>query len=118
MKSKMIDDFKKLLVVVRRYIDVNIEYAKLTAAEKFTMLAGAMAVAVAAMLCAAFMLFFLGFSCAELFKTLMAPALAYLCTAGIFLVLFIIVLLLRRPLLQTPLARFITSILFDKKPKE
>lgn len=114
MKANLLDEIKQLIAVLRRYITLNVEYAKLTAAEKITLLSSHLAVAVIIMVTGAFMLLFLGFSCAELFKLFMAPALAYLSTAGVFLILVVIVILLRKTLIINPISRFITSILFDR----
>ena len=47
----------------------------------------------------------------------MCPALAYLSTAGIFFVLCLLLVLLRKPLILTPISRLLTRILFDRKPK-
>ncbi len=117
MKSKIMDEIKRLVAISKRFIMLNIEYAKLTAAEKFTMLAGMMAIGILCLACSCFILIFLGFACVELFKLFMTPALAYLSTAGIFLVIVVLLILLRKPLVVTPISRMITRILFGNKSK-
>lgn len=117
MKSKLIDQLNLLKADVLRFIEVNVEYAKLTAAEKFTMLGGMLVIGVVSLAAIGFIFIFLGFSCAELFKLFMSPALAYLSTAGVFLVLCIVLILLRNPLIMTPISRLLTRILFDQRQK-
>ena len=116
MKSKLLDEIKTIRDEAMRFFSVAVEYAKFTAAEKFTLLSGMLVIGIVCLFAFAFILIFLGFSCAELFKLFMCPALAYLSTAGIFFVLCLLVLL-RKPLILTPISRLLTRILFDRKPK-
>lgn len=117
MKSNILDELKQLIAVLRRYLTLNIEYAKLTAAEKVTMLSSHLAVAVIMLVLGTFMLIFLGFTIAELFKLILCPALAYLCTAGVFMLMAAVVISVRKELIINPISRFITSILFDNSDK-
>lgn len=111
----MMDDLKRLRSLIFRYIQLTLDYAKFTAAEKFTLLSGMLVLGIVCLAVLAFCFIFLGFSCAELFKLFMAPALAYLATAGVFLIFAIIVILLREPLILTPISRLITRILLSRK---
>ena len=115
MKSSIIDQLNKLKSEALRFVEVSIEYAKFTAAEKFTMLGGMLVLGIVCLAMLAFVFIFLGFSCAELFKLFMPAALAYLSTAGVFLLLCILLILLRDPLILTPISRLLTRILFDTK---
>ncbi|MGM9862636.1 MAG: hypothetical protein ACI305_00020 [Lepagella sp.] len=117
MKSKLLDEIKTIRDEAMRFFSVAVEYAKFTAAEKFTLLSGMLVIGIVCLFAFAFILIFLGFSCAELFKLFMCPALAYLSTAGIFFVLCLLLVLLRKPLILTPISRLLTRILFDRKPK-
>lgn len=117
MKTTLLDEIKRLITVLRRYLVLNVEYAKLTAAEKVTMLSSHLAVAVILLVVGAFMLIFIGFTIAELFKMILCPALAYLCTAGVFLLMAIVVIVARKEMIINPISRFITSILFDDNKK-
>lgn len=117
MKSKLLDEIKIIKTEALRFIQVAVEYAKFTAAEKFTLLCGMLVIGIVCLFVASFILIFLGFSCAELFKLFMCPALAYLSTAGIFFILCIVIVLLRNPLILNPISRLLTRILFDRKPK-
>lgn len=117
MISKLTERLNRLKTIAVRFIEVNIEYLKLTAVEKFTMLAGMFALGIVCTAAVCFIFLFLGFSCSELFKLFMPPALAYLSTAGVFLLVCILLILLRNQLILTPISRLLTRILFDRKPK-
>lgn len=117
MNGRITGEFKRFWTVLRRYVSLNVEYAKLTAAEKFTMLSGAVAIGVISLACISFVLIFLGFACSELFRLFMAPALAYLSTAGVFLLIIVVLVVARTPLIINPIARIVTKILFTPRQK-
>lgn len=115
MRLKIIDEIKSIFDQSKTWIKLEIEYAKLTVAEKATMLLSMLIIGFICLLLGMVVLILLGFSLVELFKLLMCPALAYLTVAGIICLLLVLIYLLRRPLLLNPLARMITKILFEKK---
>lgn len=117
MKSRLFDQINRIKAEVLRFVELSVEYAKLTAAEKLTMLGGMLVLGAVCLAAIGFIFIFLGFSCAELFMLFMCPALAYLSTAGVFLVLCILLILVRNPLIMTPISRLMTRILFDHKSK-
>lgn len=117
MKSKFFDQLTRIKAEALRLVEVSLEYAKLTAAEKFTMLGGMFVLGMVCLAAIGFIFIFLGFSCAELFKLFMPAALAYLSTAGVFLIFCTVIILLRNPLIMTPISRLLTRILFDHKSK-
>lgn len=117
MKSKLLDQINLIKAEVMRFIEISVEYAKLTAAEKVTMLGGMFVLGMVSLFILGLVLIFLGFSCAALFSLFMCPALAYLSTAGVFVILCIILFLLRNYLVLNPISRIITRILFDRKSK-
>lgn len=117
MKSKLLDQINRLKTEAMRFVELSVEYAKLTAAEKLTMLGGMLVLGAVCLAVIGFILIFLGFSCAELFKLFMSPALAYLSTAGVFLILCILLILSRNVLILNPISRLMTRILFDHKSK-
>ena len=117
MKSKLFDQLNRIKTEVLRFAEVSVEYAKLTVAEKATILGGMLVLGIVSLAVLGFFFIFLGFSCAELFKLFMCSALAYLSTAGVFLILCILLFLLRNPLIMTPISRLLTRIFFDHKPE-
>lgn len=108
----------RVTALVRRYLKLELEYIKLTAAEKVTVLMAGIAVGIIILVLTSFMVFMLAFACVELFKLFMCPALAFLSTAGIFLLLLLITLIFRNQWIVNPISRFLTRILFDKQSEE
>lgn len=115
MKVNLLEELRGLFDQSRNWLKLELEYFKLTAAEKITILAGSLIIGFVAFLLGALVLIMLAFALAEVFKLMMNPALAYLSTAGVLCILLGVFFLLRRPLLMNPIARLITRVFFDKK---
>lgn len=114
MKEKLTDELKDLFMQGKEWAKLEVEYAKLTVAEKFTVLMSTIIIGAICLLMGVVVLIMLAFSLVELFKLMMAPALAYLTVGGIICVLALVVYLLRRPLMLNPIARFITRLFISK----
>lgn len=115
MKNNIIDEIKNIIGQSRDWLNVEIEYAKLTLAEKLTFLLGTLIIGFVCLLLGMVILIMLAFSLAELFKLMMVPALAYLSTAGVICVLLVVLFLVRKQMLLNPIARLITKVFFDQK---
>lgn len=115
MKTKLTDELKEILSQSKNWIDLEIQYAKLTVAEKFTILMTQLIIGAVALIIGNVILVMLAFSLSELFKLFMAPALAYLSVAGIVALLLLVVFLLRKTLLLNPIAKFITKLFIEPK---
>ena len=113
-KEKLTDEIKDIFVQGRDWIKLEIEYAKLTVAEKFTLLLSAMIIGAICLLMGMVVLILLSFALVELFKMMIPPVLAYLAVSGIICLLILVLYLLRNPLLLNPIARFITRLLINK----
>lgn len=114
MKEKLTEELKDILAQGRDWVKLEVEYAKLTVAEKFTVLLSAMIIGAICLLMGMVVLILLSLSLVELFKMMMVPALAYLAVSGIICLFILILYLLRNPLLLNPIARFITRLLINK----
>ncbi len=114
MKEKLTEELKDILAQGRDWVKLEVEYAKLTVAEKFTVLLSAMIIGAICLLMGMVVLILLSLSLVELFKMMMVPALAYLAVSGIICLLILVLYLLRNPLLLNPIARFITRLLINK----
>lgn len=114
MKEKLTDEIKELFAQGRDWVKFEVEYAKLTVAEKFTILASTMIIGAICLLMGMVVLILLSFSLAELFKNMMVPSLAYLSVGGIICLLAVVIYLFRKPLLLNPIARFITRLFISK----
>lgn len=116
MKNNLSDSLRKIFEQSKEWLRLEFEYAKLTAAEKITILMGSLIIGFVCLLLGMVVLIMLAFSLAEVFKMLMSPALAYLSTAGAICLLLILLYLFRKQVLLNPIAKLITKVLFDKKP--
>lgn len=115
MKEKLIDEIKDILKQSASWARLELEYAKFTVAEKFTMLVSALIIGAVCMLLGVIVLILLAFAGVELFKLMMAPALAFCSMAGVMCVIVLLIYLCRRPLLLNPIAKFITRLFFSPK---
>lgn len=114
MKDKLTDEIKELFFQGRDWLRLEIEYAKLTVAEKFTLLLSVMIIGAVCLLMGMVVLILFAFALVELFKMIMAPALAYLSVGGIICLLILVLYLFRKPILLNPIARFITRLFINK----
>lgn len=115
MKSNLSDEIRNLFEQSKQWLVLEVEYAKLTIAEKLTLLLGSLIIGFVCLLLGMVVLIMLAFSLVELFKLMMSPALAYLSTSGVICLLLLILFLLRRQLLLNPISRLITKVFLDKK---
>lgn len=111
----IIEEIRSILGQSQTWLKLELEYVKLTVAEKITVLLSTLIIGFVCLLLSMVVLILLAFSLSEVFKLLMCPALAYLSTAGAILVLLGLLFALRKPLLLNPIARLITRVIFDKK---
>ncbi|MBD5290763.1 MAG: phage holin family protein [Bacteroides sp.] len=115
MRSKLIEEIRTIFEQSKTWVTLEVEYAKLTLAEKATMLLSALIIGFVCLLLGIVVLILLGFSLAEAFMQIVSPWLAFLIAAGIICVLIGIVFLLRGPILLNPIAKLITRIFFENK---
>lgn len=115
MKEKLIDQIKDIVGQSTNWVKLEVEYAKFTIAEKFTMLMSALIIGAVCLLLGLAALLLLAFAGVELFKLIMVPALAYCAMAGVILLIILLLYLCRRPLLLNPIAKFITKLFFNHK---
>lgn len=114
MKSKISEEIREIFGQSITWAKLELEYVRLTAAEKLVVLASSLILgAVLAILLMPIMIMLL-FALADVFKLIMAPALAYLSVAGIVILLILAIYLMRRPLVINPVARFITRVMLDR----
>lgn len=111
MKKKLTEEFKEILTNGKRWAQLEVEYAKLTAAEKLTMLMSALALGAIMLMASVIILALLLLALAEVFKLMVDPWLAYICTAGVGAILAGVIYLLRKALILNPIARLFTRIL-------
>lgn len=109
--------FASIINLMRRYITLNIDYARLSAAEKVSILLSTVTFFMVGGLIAAFALMFLSFGIGHLLVKTIAPVWAFIYVAAFYVILFAVLVIWRRPLIVDPITRFITR-LFVKPPKQ
>lgn len=101
---------------VRRLIVLNVDYARLSAAEKLSVLLSAIAIYVALLIVGLAALLFLSIGIGYLLAQMVAPIGAFLYVTVAYVVLFGVLYFMRRRLFVDPITRFVTR-LFVKPPK-
>ena len=109
--NTLLDQLKKLIARSKDWATLELEYAKLTAAEKLTLLAGLACTGAVCLLFGITALIMFGISLAFLFKEILGFALSFLAAGGCVLVLLAIIYCLREKIIINPIARIITKIL-------
>ncbi len=114
MKDKLTDEVIGIFSQSINWAKLEVEYLKLTAAEKLIILLSTIIIGgiLAVLLLPVFIIFL--FALVDVFKLIMAPALAYLTVGGIVLLIIFILFLMRKPLIVNPVARFVTKLFLDK----
>ena len=115
MKTKITDEIKEILSSGINWAKLEIEYLKLTAAEKIIILVSMMVIgAVVLLLLLPAMLMFM-FALAQVFVDIMPKAVAYVCVGGIVLILLGLLVLFRKQLVINPVAKFISKVLLENQ---
>lgn len=118
MKENLSDTIKGIYANGKRWLELEIEYAKLTAAEKITVLMSTLIFGAVCLLLGIVVLILLAFALVNVFMDFLTPALAFVCVAGVLLILILSLFLLRKPLLENPISRLISKLILDLKPEE
>lgn len=118
MKEKFSDSLKSIYDNGRRWVRLEIEYMRLTAAEKITVLLTTLIFGAVCMLLGMVVLILLAFSLVNVFEMFLTPALSFLCVGGVLVVLVLLLFLLRKPLLENPISRLISKLILDIKPRD
>lgn len=118
MRLKIIDDIQAIVEQAKKWVTLEMEYAKLNIAEKLTTILTFLIIGFISALFGFVALILFGFALVELFKLIMAPALAFLTVGGIIILLLVVLLILRKPLLLNPLAKVFTRVLISPKDND
>lgn len=110
MQEKLTDELKQVFSDSKDWVKLQIEYTKLTAAEKVTILGGAIALGAICLLIGVVILFVLALSLIDTFKMIMVPALACLSVSGILILLMVLLIIFKKPLILNPIAKFLTKL--------
>ena len=118
MKNKITDDIREMITQGTNWAKLEIEYLKLTAAEKIIILLSMMVIgAVILLLLLPVILMFL-FALAQVFIDFMPKALAYVTVGGIVLLLLGVLIIFKKELVINPVAKFISKVLLDNQEEK
>ena len=122
MKPKLTDEIKDLLAQSVNWAKLEIEYLKLTAAEKIIILVSMMVIGIFVLLLLLPAILMFLFALAQVFIGFLPLAVAYVCVGVIVLLLLGILVLFRKQMVINPVAKFISKVLLDhpenKNPKQ
>ncbi|MDE7409927.1 MAG: phage holin family protein [Muribaculaceae bacterium] len=110
-KTKFLDEIKSIIAQSKDWATLELEYAKLTAAEKITVLCGAAVAGAVCLLLGICALILFGISLAYAFELFLSPALAFLASGGVMLVLMALVYFFKKELIMNPIAKMLTKVL-------
>lgn len=113
MKPKITDEIKEILAQGTNWAKLEIEYIKLTAAEKMVILTGTLIIGGVAMLFVMPVIIMLLLALKDVFRLIMPSALAYLAVCGVVFILLALMYLFRKPLVINPISRFLTRLFLD-----
>lgn len=108
--------YEELWAELKKYLTLQIDYAKLTTVEKLVVLLSAIAMVAVMLILGACVLFYLSFAVVFMLSDAIGSTWgAYLIVSGIFLVLMLVVYALRQKLILDPLSRFLTRLFLHHK---
>lgn len=108
--------YEELWAELKKYLTLQIDYAKLTAVEKLVVLLSAIAMVAVMLILGACVLFYLSFAVVFMLSDAIGSTWgAYLIVSGIFLVLMLVVYALRQKLILDPVSRFLTRLFLHHK---
>lgn len=105
--------YSRLYSEIKRLVSLEVENARLIAAEKLTLLLGRIALVAVCFVVSATALVFLSMSVADFLLRGLEPCWTYLIIAAFYIVIIIIAASMRRRLITDPIARFISRVLLD-----
>ena len=108
--------YEELWAELKKYLTLQIDYAKLTTVEKLVVLLSAIAMVAVMLILGACVLFYLSFAVVFMLSDAIGSTWgAYLIVSGIFLVLMLVVYALRQKLILDPVSRFLTRVFLHHK---
>ena len=113
MKTKITDEIKELLTQSVNWAKLEVEYLKLTAAEKIIILLSMMVIGIVVLILLLPAILMFLFALAQVFIGFMPVAVAYVCVGAIVLILLGLLVIFRKHLVINPVAKFISKVLLD-----
>ena len=117
MNENSMANIKRLGAILLRYVTLQLDYARLSAAEKLTVLLSTLAFFALIIIIGLITLAFISIGIGHWLAATIAPYTAYLFVSAFYLLLLVLLIVFRNQIIFNPAARFI-SRLFLKAPDE
>ncbi len=111
MDQSQSENIKKLYSNAMRFVNMQLDYARLTAAEKLSVLLSTIACFALVIVIGMITLVFISIGIGQLLASTIAPYTAYLIVSGFYLLLLIALVVFRRQIIFNPAARFLSRLL-------
>lgn len=118
MAEKTGEEIKTTISDVKEWFAVEMEYLKLTAAEKISVLLSSLILSIVLLIIGMVVLIVFAFALVDLFNLFMPHALACVTVGGILLLLVGLLYLLRKSLVIDPIAKLITKLFLTPRKNE
>lgn len=115
MKQNVGEEMKTIVAEIKEWLTVELEYMKLTAAEKISVLLSTLILVIVLFIVFMVVLIVFAFALVDLFNLFMPHALACVTVGGILLLLIGILYLLRVSLVINPVTKLITKLFLTPK---
>lgn len=115
MASNKGEDLKNSISNLKEWFNMEVEYIKLTASEKVSVLISTLILLMSLFIVGLVVLIVFAFALVDLFSLMMPHALACVTVGGIFIFLLLVVYLLRTPLVINPITKLITKLFLTPK---
>ena len=106
------NSYSNLWIQIKKYLKLNIEYARLTASEKLTVFLATAVIALGIALFGIIFVFFLSLAVVNWLAPAIGFALSYVIMSGFYLLLIVLLYIFRRELIFNPVAKFISKLFF------
>lgn len=112
--DKNVETIGQLVEVLKHYIGLQTEYAKLDVVEKVVRLLAVFTMSVVLVGLLAITLIYLSFAAAFALSAAIGLPLAFLCVAGVYLIVLFLFICFRHQWIERPLVRFLAGLLMQK----
>lgn len=117
MKKNLKEEIQDLFTQGKEWVQMEIEYAKLTGAEKLSVILSMLLLSIVLLIVSFVVLIVFAFALIDLFSLMMCHALACVTVGGIFLFIMVCIFLLRKYLIINPMAKLISKLILAPKKK-
>lgn len=111
--DKNVENIGELFSELKHYLKLQKEYVQLDVIEKTVRIGSALILGVVVAILTLLVLFYLSFATVHWIEPYVGTGWAFAIVSGFFLVVLLLAILLRKPLIERPLVRFLSETLMD-----